>query len=87
MIFFPENKWKVHRRLVGPALNLSSVSAHLPIFNQNIRKAVADLPCDGEFFDILVPLNMCKMTMFLEASLGATLDADTKQKYIQIFAE
>lgn len=84
---FLAEEWKIHRRLVSPAINLSSVSAHLPIFNDNIRKTVANLPANGEFIDILKPLTVCKITMFVEAALGLGWEPEVKQRYLKQFAE
>lgn len=81
---FIAEQWKVHRRLVSPTINSASVSAHLPIFNDNIRMSMKSLPTN-EFIDLLVPLNVCKITMFVEAALGDGWDPEVKQKYLQQF--
>lgn len=80
-------KWKFHRRLVSPSINLSSVSAHLPIFNQHIQEAMDNLPNNGEFIDILPYLSTCKIGMFAEAALGSEIEQIVKQKYLQQFAQ
>lgn len=77
----------MHRRLISPAVSLSSISAHFDIFNRQIRESIDNLPVEDEFFDISIPINICKMTMFLEASLGTELEINIKEKYLQIFAE
>lgn len=79
--------WKMHRRLVSPSINLSSVSEHLPIFNRYIRNAMADIPTNGEFIDILPYLSACKISMFAEAALGSDIDPKVKQKYLTNFTE
>lgn len=77
----------MHRRLVSPAINLSSVSEHLPIFNEHIRKAIAGLPTNDEFIDILPYLSTCKISMFAEAALGSEIEPATKEKYLTNFFE
>lgn len=79
--------WKIHRRLVSPTINLSSVSAHLPIFNQHIRNTIDKLPINGQFIDILEYLTECKITMFTEAALGSEWEPHIKQKYLNNFTE
>ncbi|XP_031637232.1 probable cytochrome P450 313a4 [Contarinia nasturtii] len=80
-------KWKYHRRLLSPSVNLSKVSAHLPIFNQHIQKSIANLPINGDFIDILPYLSTCKIAMFAEAALGSEIEKNVKQKYLQQFAQ
>lgn len=87
ILILPANVWKIHRRLVSPSINLTSVSAHLPIFNRHIRKTVANLPVTDEFIDILPYLSTCKITMFAEAALGSELEASVRQKFLQQFAQ
>lgn len=77
----------MHRRLVSPSINLSSVNEHLPIFNHHIRKAMADLPVGKEFFDILPYLSACKITTFAEAALGSEIEPSIKHKYLTQFSE
>lgn len=77
----------MHRRLVSPAINLSSVSEHLPIFNQHIRKHVACLPTNDEFIDIYPYLSTCKISMFAEAALGSEIQPKIKQTYLTNFYE
>lgn len=72
----------MHRRLVGPTLSQHSVTAHLPVFNENVRKTVASLPTNGQFFDILPSIAKCKMSMFVEAALGTDWEPEMKQRYI-----
>lgn len=80
-------QWKMHRRLVSPSINLSSVSAHLPMFNQHIHRAVSNLPIGGDYFDILPYLSTCKITMFAETALGSDFEPGVKQKYLKQFFE
>lgn len=77
----------MHRRLVSPSINLSSVSEHLPIFNQHIRSAIDKLPTNGEFIDILPYLSTCKISMFAEAALGSDMEPAIKQTYLKNFTE
>lgn len=73
----------MHRRLVAPIINQFSVNAHIPIFNENIRKIVSVLPLNGEFFDIKPFLIQCKLTMFAEAAFGTNLMPEAKQRYLR----
>lgn len=73
--------------MVSPTINLPSVSEHLPIFNDNIRKTIANLPVNDEFFDILQPLTVCKITMFVEAALGLGWEPEVKQRYLKQFIQ
>lgn len=73
--------------MVSLSINLSSVSAYLPIFNHHIRKAVTNLPVNGEFIDILPHLSTCKITMFAEAALGFEFEPSVKRKYLLQFAQ
>lgn len=84
---FIAEDWKVHRRLVSPTINLSSVSEHLPIFNQHIRNTIAKLPENDKFFDILPYLSTCKISMFAEAALGSNIEPSVKQTYLRNFSE
>lgn len=77
----------MHRRLVGPSINLSSVSAHLPIFNRHIRETVANLPVTDAFIDILPYLSNCKITMFAEAAVGSDFDSSSRDKYLRQFTQ
>lgn len=77
----------MHRRLVSPTINQQSVSTHLPVFNENIRKIVSNLPTTGEFFDILPFISKCKMTMFVESALGIDWEPEVKQRYLRQFLE
>lgn len=85
--FVLAEEWKIYRRLVSPTINLPSVSAHLPIFNHNIRKTVANLPAHGKFIDILQNLSVCKITMFVEAALGLDWEPEIKHRYLKQFKE
>lgn len=79
-------QWKLHRRLVSPSISLTSVSAHLPIFNQHIREAMNKLPVINGYFDILPYLLTCKISMFAEAALGSEIEPSVKQKYLNQFS-
>lgn len=79
--WFPEEEWKAHRKLIGPTINQHTLNKHLPIFNRHIRETVSDLPTDGKFFDILKYISKCKLAMFVEASLGAELDPELRQRF------
>lgn len=76
----------MHRRLVSPSISLTSVSAHLPIFNRHIHEAMAHLPANNEFIDILPYLLSCKISMFAEAALGSEIESAVKQKYLKQFS-
>lgn len=79
-------EWKFHRRLVGATINKPSVHAHLSTFNDNIRRSVKRLP-RNHFFDLLEEVNVCKISMFVDAALGSQLKPHIKQKYLTQFAE
>lgn len=81
------SQWKLHRRLVRPAVSLSSVTAHLDIFNRCSRQSIASLKVNEQFEDILPPITICMMNIFLEASLGGDLDHRAKQKYLENFTK
>lgn len=79
--------WRVHRKLIAPALNDSTLSQHTSIVNHYIRNfcatefaAMAD---KGEPFDILEPLNVCLLETFLDATFG--MEWKYKAKYSQLF--
>lgn len=72
---------------MSPTINSSSVSAHLPVFNQNIQRTIDKMPVNGEFFDILDYLTECKITMFTEAALGLEWEPHIKQTYLRNFTE
>ncbi|XP_031637234.1 cytochrome P450 3A19-like [Contarinia nasturtii] len=77
--------WKVHRRFVSPTINQPSVSMHLSVFNENIRKIVLSLSENSEYFDILPSITTCKLTMFVEAALGSEWEIEVKQRYLRQF--
>lgn len=79
-------KWKLHRRLIRPTLSMSSMSEHIDIFNRCIRDSVAALST-SDFVDIFPSMNMCMLTMFLEASLGSDLNQKSKEQYLHHFNE
>lgn len=76
-----EEEWKAHRKLIGPTINQHTLNMHLPIFNRHIRETVSNLPTSAEFFDILPFISKCKLAMFIEASLGAELEPEIKQRF------
>lgn len=84
---FSANEWKMHRRIVSPLINPSSLQAYFPIFNNHIRKTVASLPVSKEFIDILPYFLYCTVTMFIETSLGSKLEPNDKQKLMHRFTE
>lgn len=77
----------MHRRLVSPSINLSSVSEHLPIFNRHIHKTVTELPTNGDYFDVLPYLLTCKISMFAEAAMGSDIEPSSKKQYLANFTE
>lgn len=81
------NEWKIHRRFVSPTINQPSVASHLPVFNDNLRKFVASLPTNGEFFDVLPFISTCLITMFLEAAFGLEWEPEVKERYIAQITE
>lgn len=83
----PASEWKVHRRLVTPLINSTSLQAYYPIFDNQIRKTVANLPVSDDFFDVLPHLLSCTITMFTEAALGSKIEPSAKQKYMRRFKE
>lgn len=83
---FLAEEWKFNRRLVGATLNKPSVNAHLSTFNNNIRRFVKKLP-RNHFFDLLEEVNVCKISMFVDAALGCQLKPHIKQKYLTQFSE
>lgn len=74
----------MHRRLVSPTINQQSVSTHLPVFNENIRKIISSLPTNEEF-NILPSITQCKLVMFVEAALGTDWEPEVKQRYLRQF--
>lgn len=81
------SKWKLHRRLVRPTVSMSSVAAHLDIFNRCTRQSIASLKPNKQFEDILPPITICMMNIFLEASLGGDLSHEAKRKYLENFTK
>lgn len=48
---------------------------------------LANLPTDGQPFDILPSITFCKITMFLETALGCDLELKDKKRYLELYAE
>lgn len=70
-----------------PSVSLSSVTTQLDIFNRCIRQSIASLKANEQFEDILPPITICMMNIFLEACLGGDLDPGAKQKYLENFTK
>lgn len=80
-------KWKEHRRLVLPAISLAKVQPQMAIFNDNIKTMIKNISNNEDFFDILVPLRACQMTISLETALGGDWELEVKQRYLKQFNE
>lgn len=75
-------KWKIQRRHITPAVSVSSSGAHLATFNRHIRTTMSQLPVSNTFFDLLPPLALCKMNIFIETTLGSDWQPHTKQIFM-----
>lgn len=82
-------KWKLHRKLMSPALKDSTIFQHLSIFNFYVREFCnTQLIEESERtkpFDIMLPLNVVLLSMFLDATLG--IEWDQKTTYARFFSE
>lgn len=69
-----DDQWRAHRKYVVPSMKDSAIAAHSSIFNYFFRELCADqlarVANDGRTIDILLPLNVCYLSMYLEASYG-----------------
>lgn len=66
--------WRRHRKLLKPSLKDSTISSHLSIFNYYLRELctiqLANEANNDKPFDILLLLNVCLLSMYLEATFG-----------------
>lgn len=66
--------WKTHRSFLKHSLKDSTIASHLTIFNYYLREfatvKVANEADSGKPFDILIPMNICLLAMYLEATFG-----------------
>lgn len=81
--------WKLHRKLMSPSLKDSTVFSHLSIFNFYIREfcttTLAEEAKKGKAFDVMLPLNVCLLSMYLDATLG--IEWHQKSAYSNFFSE
>lgn len=83
---FLEEIWRPQRRVVSSMLNESSIHPHLLTFNKIIRESMAILPSANGTFDALQYFPVCKVSVFMRATLGDSLDPITVEKYIRDFS-
>lgn len=81
--------WKLHRKLMSPSLKDSTVFSHLSIFNFYIRE-FCNTKLDeeskiGKAFDVMLPLNVVLLSMYLDATLG--IEWHQKTAYANFFHE
>lgn len=77
-----EENWKIHRRIMSPILNESSIRSHFENIHKVIKISINELP-NGEFFDILTYATECKLNVFIQISLGNAVDQDLSEKYMK----
>lgn len=81
--------WKLHRKLMSPSLKDSTVFSHLSIFNFYIREfcnvQLKDEMKKNKPFDIMSPLNVVLLSMYLDATLG--IEWHQKTAYACYFSE
>ncbi|XP_031641181.1 probable cytochrome P450 313a4 [Contarinia nasturtii] len=81
--------WKMHRKLMSPSLKDSTVFSHLSIFNYYIREfcntKLDDESKNGKPFDVMLPLNVCLLSMYLDATLG--IEWHQKTAYANFFSD
>lgn len=74
---------------MSPSLKDSTVFTHLSIFNYYIREfchvQLMDETKNAEPFDIMVPLNVVLLSMYLDATLG--IEWHQKTTYAKFFSE
>lgn len=87
-VLYEVDDWRIHRRLVTPILNETSIRPHLMKFNDIIYKTMISLPCDNdETIDLMKYFAICKIDMFVQAALGESLESNVRQKYLNVFAK
>lgn len=81
--------WKLHRKLMSPSLKDSTVFSHLSIFNYYIREfchTTLDIEAKkSNPFDVMLPLNVVLLSMYLDATLG--IEWHQKTTYANFFSE
>lgn len=81
--------WKLHRKLMSPSLKDSTVFSHLSIFNFYIREfcntKLDEEAQNGKPFDVMLPLNVVLLSMYLDATLG--IEWHQKTAYANFFSE
>lgn len=73
---------------MSPALKESTIVSHLVIFNHHIREFVkgelVKKANEAKPFDVITPLNVALMSMFLDATMG--IEWTYKSEYSNRFA-
>lgn len=81
--------WKLHRKLMSPSLKDSTVFSHLSIFNYYIREFcnvhLKEKANQNRPFDVMLPLNVTLLSMYLDATLG--IEWQQKTTYANFFSE
>lgn len=81
--------WKLHRKLMSPSLKDSTVFSHLSIFNYYIREfcntKLDEEAKTGKASDVMLPLNVVLLSMYLDATLG--IEWHQKTAYANFFSE
>lgn len=79
--------WRFHRKLLAPSLKETTVSQHLPTINYYARNlcetVLSGKAVTGEVFDVLGPLNICLLEMYLHAIFGT--EWQHKTEYSRLF--
>lgn len=74
---------------MSPSLKDSTVFRHLPIFNHYIREfcetKLDEEAAKGAAFDVMSPLNVVLLSMYLDATLG--IEWHQKTAYANFFGE
>lgn len=81
--------WRTHRKLMMPSLRENTVYSHLPVFNYYLENfcqtRLASEADTGKAFDILQPLNICLLEMYLDATFG--VEWKYKTEYAKYFTQ
>lgn len=79
--------WRSHRKLMQPSLKDTAVFEHFSYFNLYLRdfctKQLKELCDQGKPFDVLTPLNVCFLCMYLDATFG--VEWKHKSEYASMF--
>ncbi|XP_050545258.1 cytochrome P450 4C1-like isoform X1 [Daktulosphaira vitifoliae] len=76
-------KWKIHRRIISPFFNTSSINKCLPIFNENSASFILNLQKElrnSESFNIWDYVNSVSVNSICEAALGYHRDEEDDDK-------